>query len=398
MSIKATLQIELSNLYGERDGLVFYKTVLAQIIEIICSKCLNYQNMSADIKLQVIKKLSRRIKKLNLLKTDNLKCQHIVNKITEKSAVTISELKKLLHEEFKLSIESSAFSTELDMSQISTSDIQHDNPKVFNEIKRLAKIANEGKLAQPKPLKYITRVGSTFSQKIESLKSYNDKKFDSVIPLYDIENLNLEPFSIDTHGCCLTLYNLLEQYSTLALEFYKNDPMGYSRLILASIKIVCALDQIATNEFPLLLQHKIGFDSKPLESLLLPLQTQMRCAYEAKKFIDERNSKSTHPSLVDFSSESLYFGAKYARTNNEMNTLKKQILLEIEEKIKEKRNEVNIARNEYLDLIEQSKRLIHTDTTDKWGNSHHARWCEKCNLTEIARGMTIRRYEKYLPD
>ena len=137
MSIKATLQIELTNLYGERDGLILYKVVLAQIIEIICSKCMQTLQITADVKFQVIKKLSRRIKKLHLLNTDNSKCQHIVDNITKKSTTTITKLRQLLNEEFELTIESSKFSAELDMKKISTSDVKHEDPKVFDELNLL---------------------------------------------------------------------------------------------------------------------------------------------------------------------------------------------------------------------------------------------------------------------
>jgi hypothetical protein len=395
MSIKATLQIELTNLYGERDGLIFYKAVLAQIIEIICSKCMNSQQITSDVKFQVIKKLSRRIKKLRMLETYNAKCQHIVDNITNKSTITINKLRQLLNEEFELTIEDSKFSASLDMEKISMSDIKHDDPKVFDELNRLAAISDNGsQFAQPKPLKFITRVGSTFEEIIKSLSSCG-----SVIPLHDIENWSLDHSLDGINSSSLLLYNLLKQYTTNAFSFYQNDdPMGYSRLILTSLKLVCVLDKIAINEFPMLIEHKIGFDSKPLECLLLPLQTQIKCAYEVKKYIDQRNDNGFDPSLVDFTTESSYFGAKYAKTDLKMIALKEKILKEIDEKIREKHNEVESARKEYSRLMKKSNSLSHTYFTDTWGQQYHDYSCHKCRLSEEAAKMKVEIYEKYLPD
>ena len=83
MCIKATLQIEFTNSFGERDGLILYKVTLAQIIEILCSYSLESE-LSSEIKLQAIKKLAKRIKKLSLLKTNNQFCQKSIAFITVK--------------------------------------------------------------------------------------------------------------------------------------------------------------------------------------------------------------------------------------------------------------------------------------------------------------------------
>ena len=399
MSIKATMQIELSNVFGKRDGLILYKVTMAHIIQLICVKCL-HSNLASEVKFQVMNKLSRRIQKQSLLKTDNAKCQQLVDKVTTMSIEIAYELRNSLNEEFGSIVESFKFSTKLNMSEISESDVKHKNPKVYNELSRLATISSSAKMAQPKPLTPITR---NFSDIYEALKNYDDPQFDSVIPLNDLENwtvfsLNDEIENDPGKDFCHVLYYILDKYSTAALKFYANDPKGYSRLILASIKIVCALDAIATKEFPLLLEHNIGFDWEPIECLLLPLQTQMKCAHEVKEYIDKRNANGLGPSLVKNLSDSSYFGAKYAKSNTEMIRLKQEILLEIQQKIKEKENEVLLARNEYERLIAKSKSMKCTYSTDNWGREYHASWCEKCTLIKEAQAMRIKIFEKYLPD
>ena len=306
-------------------------------------------------------------------------------------------IRRSLNEEFAFIIERSTFCTKLDLSQISIErDIKHEVPTLFMELNRLTSLSNNKKSTQSKALVSISR---NYSNLIESLNAYENRNFDSVIPLYDIENWILS-LSENVNISCKTLYEILEKYSNIATKFYKNDPIGYSRLILASLKLVCALDQIAAKEFPMLLEHKIGFDSKSLECLLLPLQSQMKCAYKLKEYIDKRNDTSIDPSLVDFSSTSIssYFGAKHAENHLGMLFLKQQILLKIELKEIEKRAEVLLKRKEYENKMEISNNMKCEYFTNWRGYTYHDRYCSKCSLSLEARRMEVDVYERCLPE
>ena len=91
MSIKAVLQIRLVNFYGQSVGLVLYKTIMALIMNSILSHEL-VSCLDSDLKSQAIKKLSRRIYKLNLLNSHE-QCQSIVNSTIYECSVTIKKIK-----------------------------------------------------------------------------------------------------------------------------------------------------------------------------------------------------------------------------------------------------------------------------------------------------------------
>jgi hypothetical protein len=91
MSIKAVLQIRLVNFYGQSVGLVLYKTIMALIMNSILSHEL-VNVLDSDLKSQAIKKLSRRIYKLNLLNSHE-QCRSIVNSTIYECSFTIKKIK-----------------------------------------------------------------------------------------------------------------------------------------------------------------------------------------------------------------------------------------------------------------------------------------------------------------
>ena len=101
-------------------------------------------------------------------------------------------------------------------------------------------------------------------------------------------------------GSLKEIFKILEAYTNKALDFYKCDPRGYSRMTLAVIHIICALDRIAAREIKLVLDYEIGIiSSEVFKYLLLPTKEDMDYAYSLRDYIDSRNTQSNYPSLVD---------------------------------------------------------------------------------------------------
>ena len=65
-SIKAVLQLSLCELYGDEKGKIIYKIVIALIINELCNHSIEYK-LPLDLISQIIKKLSRRLYKIDLL-------------------------------------------------------------------------------------------------------------------------------------------------------------------------------------------------------------------------------------------------------------------------------------------------------------------------------------------
>jgi hypothetical protein len=77
-----------------------------------------------------------------------------------------------------------------------------------------------------------------------------------LISLYDIElwikSIDLDKITTSNAYSSDMLFNLFDEYLRKALDFYKKDELGYSRMTYISIKIVCILDKLAVLEYPLL--------------------------------------------------------------------------------------------------------------------------------------------------
>ena len=64
-SIKSVLHLELCTRFGERNGLVIYKTIIVRVLENLCH--ITYKMNSDDLNKQMVRKLARRLYKLHKL-------------------------------------------------------------------------------------------------------------------------------------------------------------------------------------------------------------------------------------------------------------------------------------------------------------------------------------------
>ena len=399
MSIKVVLQLRLCELFGEFEGKIIYKIVIAIVISNLCQDAV----VDSDLKLQMIKKLARRIYKLNLLPKFKSKNNSLVAKVIDSCAKTIQNTKKSLNMAFEnLVINSRRIKAQLILNNIDLQDKFHELSDLLKFIKNLKK-NNDTEITRRVPTPNQTRNKCTpFS--FPDVQHLNYSKF-SLTALFDIEcwvqEIDFDALKELKHISSLKLKDLMVKYINKAQVLYNKDELGYSKMILTVIKIVCLLDKLAINEFPMLKYHKIGLDTLPIESLLLLRSTELMYCHDLVEYIESRNHKNTpYKSLVDLNKiDENTFSVRYASQDEEMQFVKKKIIKEAEEKKNLKIKELHEKRQIYYELMEEQETL-NCEYYDSMLNlmMEHNPNCLKCKITKEAKAMNVKIYEWPLPE
>ena len=390
ISIKVILHLKLVGFFGEKEGLILYKILLINVLDDLCKESFNYDYN--DLKMQMIKKLARRLYKFDLItKPENL------SSFAKESLDSAYKTIKIIREQIN---------TDLNPKQIKCLGLKYNfdidkglkfnkNTNFFKEINRLISISRQ-------EINKTSSLGENFKRNflnsafpdLNLLKVYENPNYKSIIELYDVENWiisSLDSRLIFSKEFCISLFDLFRKYIGIGLKFYKNDEVGYSRLVLTSMKIVCTLDKIARHLCPLLNEHKIGIDSTPIESLLLTDIEHIKCVHKLKEYIEEKGSKNLDPSLVDPDIGGKAFSAKFALSNSEMQKTKRNIWIYIDSKIQEKFAEVEKKRVEYQNILKTG----HEYKLNRVGEyCHNSNNCLLC----YASDMKVHTYEKPLPE
>ena len=398
MSIKVVLQLRLYELFGNNQGKIIYKIIMILFVNKICQECLNYE-LSTEIMLNIIQKLTRRLYKFEELNKEGSIQNY--EKIAEICCKNIEKVRTVLDKRFENLVKSSRCATaNLDLGQIELQDTIHRSlQELQTKIKKL-KSANgdyqSAKISIPNSPQrnYMT---CEFPN-LRNLRS----NLCLTTSLYDIESwiqhLSIENILKENGVNSLNLVTLLETYISKATSFYANDELGSSRMILVSLKLVCLLDALAVNKFTLLKEHNLGFDTKPLESLLMPLSSEISYVGELIKYIEWRNNDTEYESIVDceFLNENT-FGIRFASMSVEMQNLKKKILKEAEEKKRSKILELESKRKSYNDLLKKINGMNCLYNEIYVNRKFHNKNCSKCSLQKQANSMRVKIFEWPLP-
>ncbi len=388
--IKATLQIELCNRFDSEIGLIIYKSILTFVLIKICNNCVHL-DITDELKLQTIKKLASRVHKLNKIS----RAESTNKKDLEREG--LNELVKFVFSESKLAIQqiNQVLKMKLDESIHKVNDVLIDmtkfcnNDHIYNlfEAKNSIDLLMGQKLTKSIQITKMPIKERNLSEEIPRLELISKSNID----LNDIENWVLYSKILSTITRVSTLFGLLDKYVELAKDFYKNDPVGYSRMVLASIKLICAIDKIACDKHALLKKYSIGFKSDILEILLLPNLNEMLIAKELSEYINQRNQSSCYAnSVFDESYCSNSFSVQYAIKNEEINRIKSVILNEASLKRENKIKEVQKKRKEYYILKDCINSM-------KCKCNIYLSMCSKCNLHKSVENMKVDIYEWPLP-
>lgn len=247
IAMKVFLQLGLIIELGEQRGKFVYKIMMLKFMTKFCDG-----SIDADIAIQMIAKIARRIDKIqnqvaskHALGDEFIDLAHVV---IDNAGKTIGDAREMLNEKFKAIQENEGKLSRLQaMLRLPfEKDIIHQIPKTLRYIEmRNGVSASEAVDNKPNPKKIFRHFWENTELPDVDLLSQVSGEMEVLQLLADIEHWIL--VHLDAHYCNVpvnSLRQLATKYMTKATVFYKDDCFGYSKMVLAMLKIIQVIIQV----------------------------------------------------------------------------------------------------------------------------------------------------------
>lgn len=413
--LKAILQFNLTIELGAVTGKIVYKLVMLKFMAILCNyyNSKMYSKLDVDIVQHMLAKLARRLEKIN----DSIALQEeeypnkfdalpdgfedIFNNVTDDVKLVIFKIKEKLDRQIEsIQNDDATLSTLFPLSDLDfEADVQQQLPKLRKYLEK--RLIPQHLLENNEKLK--VRLYSRHA--IGSVEAPDWKVFDKLknsveigVFLCDFENWILYQL-YDFNACtCETLRSLSFAYGRLATQYYKDDPLGFSRLVLTQIKILTLVDKGAIDAHKTLKKHRPGINTAIFDNLLLPHYEDLEAAHEMKKYFEKRGQKAKYPSLLEEEKVTCNsFSARFAKENDEM----QEIISEIEESANAAKvnleKEWLLRRQEVSELRKKLEAIECQYEVNSNGKRQHKHSCPSCKLTAKISAVRVTPFEEPLP-
>ncbi|KAL9651875.1 hypothetical protein ABK040_000221 [Willaertia magna] len=433
-------------------GKIYYKMFILKFMLALTDKINNNNLIDTEIKYQIICKIANRMKKLEILVNDyckeickencNEKCKELnyfIQLLFEQGLTVITNIKKLMEDNWDKIIKQNEKNNSFILNFENLNLKNFTKQTLPNADKYLKQLINESQQQQT-TLIYNNNTNATDNLTItntvqkrkillpkcieRSNNNFVDIFFnfdatlenDKFTQLFDFENwvrdemdnwlsITNANFSKDLDIISIyseKLFNFLTNYEENAKIFYKNDPLGNSRMILTILNIIRALHILAIKISPILKEYKSGVDIKILQSVL----AVTKCDLEYIKFLENyflNFDKCAHYDSMlqqcDNVPNNTSFFVRFAKQDSNIQNKKREILEMAEIKKKQKIKEIKEKRNRYNQLRDKSNELEHEYYTPHHNpyREYHSRYCSKCRYMNEANNIKVLRYEWPLP-
>ncbi|XP_031636747.1 uncharacterized protein LOC116349465 [Contarinia nasturtii] len=386
MCVKVMLQHSLTCQLGEASGKLLYKIIM---LKFITDQCDHFnqpwqKELNVELVAQVLAKLARRVEKLPTIGKCELFFTELKDRIKLQACSVIHETRLKIDK----SIENLQIADEKrsKLSPLVDLNFEADVIQRVSKLHRYLKDRSMGFMQNGHNdtinVKTYKRYYTDQGDPIERLK-YEKRTIDEVennLFISDFENYVLYKINVNQSNLQPnTLRASCKAYIEYSETFYKNDPLGYSKMILVSLKIIAILDKIATTTYPLLLEHSSGINPKIVNYLLLPKCIDMQIAYELEIYFLRRNKVATYPSLIEETqvterSFSAKFGGKDPQMRNFLSKIKfidDHNIIRKQQEWLEGREKVENLRIETVDHLHEYNIVIHHE-------KKHNLKCELC--------------------
>lgn len=416
MTVKAMLQHSLTVELGAELGKILYKIVMLRFLDEICSTYTSQDSgeckaLNIDLMSQLIAKIARRIEKIsdaNVVEAMTTKVIDLYNETISRAKSTIKAIRGKIDEQIRV--------------------LQRIDEKKA-KLKPLVDLEFESGICYEAPQlqEYLSRRnameqsenGGYFKQNVKSYRRYNHEfsnkhQRPDMMTMMRATQDHQDLCMLWTDFECMVLYGMslndeayppeelrqdLSNYVAFTKKTYNGDPLMISRMMLVYLKLIEVLDRRATLQYPLLKKHRCGIDSSIINSLLLPQRVDMDTAYRLETYFRCRNERSSgFPSLTDedrVSDQS--FAVKLVKEHPEMLEIRNQIQRLNENCEQRKREQWMKSREEVKRIRDEMNRSEHRFFTNRFGEIHHDKRCERCDLGRRAAKMRLEEFEQLLP-
>ena len=189
---------------------------------------------------------------------------------------------------------------------------------------------------------------------------------------------------------CENIRELFKNYLRKAFKFYA-EPLGFSKMLLTLLKLICALDKKTTQKFSLLKEHKLGISPTLIHSMPLPLKNDMELATELEEYFSRRQSASLPPLIGERHISEHSYSVRHSQHCQQMQECKRT-LLEMVSKTKNNKEGVEREKRAY-EAISKEISKQHCLCTDSTNNSPACKKCCKEAQDRIRMRLYMYMYE-----
>ncbi|VBB80720.1 Putative protein of unknown function [Podospora comata] len=192
---------------------------------------------------------------------------------------------------------------------------------------------------------------------------------------------------------------MIQMYLCFAKDSYVDDPEALSMMHLVTMELWVALDRIAGDAIPLLLEYDPGFTSDIFYPLILPTKRRMERLQTIENYLANRRTGTYPPMFRGFGGTNSfavrYFDASLPGGHSDLHS---QIISNAERNKHQKLEEFDGKRQEYVKLSSERSQTDHNRTWNPECRSLQCSWdCKACDLDARLQTIKIRRFEWPLP-
>ncbi|KAJ6646166.1 hypothetical protein Bhyg_01377, partial [Pseudolycoriella hygida] len=406
MSVKVLLQLNLTIEYGKSTGRFIYKLIMLKFLSQFSELYDNDQIDSLDIDVmnQMMAKMARRIEKLeqSFETSKNLKkFSTLYHSVIDDAKITIKKIRRKIDKQLEKVKVDDVHNAQLNpLTNLNfEKDVVQSVPKLRKYLKQRKR--NESLEEDISPSYTTFRRHRSKSKQMPSRNlSLRDE---AALNLYltDFENWFLYEISLHVAMQSFSSAELRDEYFwyySEAAVFYKDDPLGSSKMILCLSKFLVILDMIAVHRHPLFRKYGVGINEKIFDDLLLPQHIDMEIAFQLQEYLHTRNSYASGKALIEETNATEEsFAVHFAAANHTMREVKEKICLKMEEDIAAKREEWLTERERVAEMRKKINLMSCDYYTDHDGKQRHCIYCGRCTLESENKSIKINLYEQILP-
>ncbi|KAK3293166.1 uncharacterized protein B0H64DRAFT_327170 [Chaetomium fimeti] len=188
-----------------------------------------------------------------------------------------------------------------------------------------------------------------------------------------------------------------------ASKAYLKNPEALSLMYLNLMDLWVAMDKVAGDAVPLLLEYDPGFKSGPFQSLILPTHRQMARLHDIEAYLSDRGRgvKATRhgylPTYAEFGRPES-FAVRYFNSSSEHQLLLKRIEDESKQAEAKRIEQYHKLSRKHEDLALKCSLATHDEEWDpRTYRTIHAEDCEACRLTRQKDALKLDIFEWPLP-
>ncbi|KAK4175214.1 hypothetical protein QBC36DRAFT_355360 [Triangularia setosa] len=195
------------------------------------------------------------------------------------------------------------------------------------------------------------------------------------------------------------LESRIKTYLCAAQDLYADDPEALSMMYLVTMELWVALDQIAGDTIPLLLEYNPGFSSTLFHPLILPTARQMERLHKIENYLVSRKT-GNYPTMFGNFGKVYSFAVRYfnASLPGGHRDLHDRIVSSAERNKRQKLEEYQTKCHELNTLTSERSRTSHDQQWNECSSRWDCNWgCKACDLDGKIRDITIKKFEWPLP-